>query len=158
MPDKKKAPQDILYEEKPDRRLLSYVPDDSGLRSNHDRRGSHEHDTDTIDYIQYQQDDKLGQRYLVDYDVAVSFSFGGSRHSLTAKAVDISTTGMLLKLPEGREQDLKESSEVRLDFDISPGSMPEGYEMKIHSLKASFMASCFWPASIVSFLLRTLLS
>ena len=136
MPDEKKAPHDILYEEKPDRRLLSYVPDDSGLRSNHDRRGSHEHGEDTIDYVQYQQDDKLGQRYLVDYDVAVSYSFAGSKHSLTAKAVDISTTGMLLKLPEGQEKYLKEASEVSLDFEISPGSMPEGYEMKIHSMKA----------------------
>lgn len=51
MPDEKKAPHDILYEEKPDRRLLSYVPDDSGLRSNHDRRGSHEHGTDNFETL-----------------------------------------------------------------------------------------------------------
>ena len=34
------ATQDILYEEKQDRRLLSHVPDASGHRSNHSRRGA----------------------------------------------------------------------------------------------------------------------
>jgi len=138
MTQKKQPPEDVLYEEKPDRRLLSYVPDESGLRSNHDRRGHHEEDTDgKIDYRLYEKDDKSGQRYMVDYDVTVSFYYQGQREQFVAKAVDISTTGMLLRLPMGKEQLIKESDKLKLKFKITPGSMPEGYEMKISSLKAT---------------------
>lgn len=134
MTEKKQPPHDVLYEEKPDRRLLSYVPDASGLRSNHDRRGAHDTVEGQIDYEQYQREDKLGQRYLVDYDVAVSFSHKGSKRVLTGKAMDISTTGMLLKLPEGEERNLQEAEKVKLTFEITPGSMPEGYEMHVKEI------------------------
>ena len=124
----KKERQEVLYEEKPDRRLLSYTPDASGHRSNHDRRGGCE---DEDDYIAYQREDKAGQRYLVDYGVEMSCKGG----SLRAVAIDISTTGMLLKYAAGKPGP-QVGDKVRLTFEITPGSMPEGYEMKVKRLRA----------------------
>ncbi len=126
--------KDILYEEKPDRRLLSYVPDASGQRSNRDRRGA-EDAAEGLDYSEYQREDKAGQRYLVDYAVELIYKDGRARGSLHGKAVDISTTGMLVKFPSGQKGP-KVGGAVRLAFEITPGSMPEGYEMKIKKLKA----------------------
>ena len=127
------AKEDVLYEEKPDRRLLSYVPDASGQRSNRDRRGGSGRDEGEIDYADFQREDKAGQRYMVDY--AVVMTFKGRRSKLKATAVDISTTGMLVKFPV--EQRAPQPGEyVSLTFEITPGSMPEGYEMKIKGLSA----------------------
>ena len=126
-----KEKEDVLYEEKPDRRLLSYVPDASGQRSNHDRRGGFE-GQEIDDYRAYQREDKAGQRYLVDYAVDMTLEGGGSLH---ATAVDISTTGILVKFPPGENMP-QAGDTVRLTFEITPGSMPEGYEMKIKQLRA----------------------
>ena len=138
MTQKKQPPNDVLYEEKRDRRILSYVPDESGLRNNHDRRGHYEKEFEgSINYKLYEKDDKSGQRYIVDYDVTVSVTYQGNKETFTAKAVDISSTGMLLKLPADKAKFVKENDTLNLKFKITPGSMPEGYEMKIGSLKAS---------------------
>ena len=126
-----KEKEDVLYEEKPDRRLLSYVPDASGQRSNHDRRGGFE-GQEIDDYRAYQREDKAGQRYLVDYAVDMTLEGGGSLHGT---AVDISTTGILVKFPLGEKMP-QAGETVRLTFEITPGSMPEGYEMKIKQLRA----------------------
>ena len=130
-------PQDVLLEEKPDRRLLSYVPDEDGLRNNHDRRGAFREDEHGImDYKLYQQEDKRGQRYLVDYEVTVELPHQTGKRELAGKAVDISTTGMLLKLPHEETENIHKADQVKLTFVITPGSMPEGYEMKIKKLRA----------------------
>ena len=126
-----KEKEDVLYEEKPDRRLLSYVPDASGQRSNHDRRGGFE-GQEAEDYTAYQREDKAGQRYLVDYAVDMTIEGGGSLHGT---AVDISTTGLLVKFPIW-EKVPQIGDKAKLTFEITPGSMPEGYEMKIKKLKA----------------------
>lgn len=130
MAEKKEKP-DVLYEEKPDRRLLSYVPDASGQRSNRDRRGSSD-GQEPEDYTEYQREDKAGQRYLVDYAVEMSLE-GGSR--LKGTALDISTTGILVKFPIWEKMP-QVGDKVKLTFEITPGSMPEGYEMKIKKLQA----------------------
>ena len=137
MIQKIKPRRDVLCVEKPDRRLLSYVPDDSGVRSNHDRRGFEGAAEAGGSYEQFQQEDKRGRRYVVDYEVQAVFSHQGKSCSLTAQAVDISTTGMLLKLPAEQGAKLQAAGRVKLSFTITPGSMPEGYEMKIRSLKAN---------------------
>ena len=92
--------QDVLYEEKQDRRLLSHVPDSTGHRSNHSRRGASDI-LNSDDYVRYEQDAKNGQRYLVDYPVEMRLPGGGL---LTGRAVDISTTGILVRMDvvEGR--------------------------------------------------------
>lgn len=126
--------QDVLYEEKQDRRLLSHVPDSTGHRSNHSRRGATD-EINTEDYVRYEQDAKNGQRYLVDYPVEMRLPGGGL---LTGRAVDISTTGILVRMDvvEGRPTPTFDG-DVKLTFEITPGSMPEGYEMKVKKLPAT---------------------
>lgn len=124
--------QEILFEEKQDRRLLSHVPDATGKRSNYSRRGA----VDTLrteDYTQYEQDAKNGQRYLVDYPVTIHLS---NSSVMEARAVDISTTGILVQLPTADGQEPSFDKDVKLTFEIVPGSLPEGYEMKVKKLPA----------------------
>ena len=124
--------QEILFEEKQDRRLLSHVPDATGKRSNYSRRGA----VDTLrteDYAQYEQDAKSGQRYLVDYPVTIHLSNGSA---MEARAVDISTTGILVQIPTADGQEPSFDKDVKLTFEIVPGSLPEGYEMKVKKLPA----------------------
>lgn len=124
--------QEILFEEKQDRRLLSHVPDATGKRSNYSRRGA----VDTLrteDYAQYEQDAKNGQRYLVDYPVTIHLSNGSV---MEARAVDISTTGILVQIPTADGQEPSFDKDVKLTFEIVPGSLPEGYEMKVKKLPA----------------------
>ena len=124
--------QEILFEEKQDRRLLSHVPDATGKRSNYSRRGA----VDTLrteDYTQYEQDAKNGQRYLVDYPVTIHLSNGSI---MEARAVDISTTGILVQIPTADGQEPSFDKDVKLTFEIVPGSLPEGYEMKVKKLPA----------------------
>ena len=127
-----RSPQEILFEEKQDRRLLSHVPDATGKRSNYSRRGA----VDTLrteDYAQYEQDAKSGQRYLVDYPVTIHLSNGSV---MEARAVDISTTGILVQIPTTDGQEPLFDKDVKLTFEIVPGSLPEGYEMKVKKLPA----------------------
>ena len=124
--------QEILFEEKQDRRLLSHVPDATGKRSNYSRRGA----VDTLrteDYTRYEQDAKSGQRYLVDYPVTIHLSNGSV---MEARAVDISTTGILVQIPTTDGQEPSFDKDVKLTFEIVPGSLPEGYEMKVKKLPA----------------------
>lgn len=124
--------QEILFEEKQDRRLLSHVPDATGKRSNYSRRGA----VDTLrteDYTQYEQDAKNGQRYLVDYPVTIHLS---NSSVMEARAVDISTTGILVQIPTADGQEPSFDKDVKLTFEIVPGSLPEGYEMKVKKLPA----------------------
>ena len=127
-----RSPQEILFEEKQDRRLLSHVPDATGKRSNYSRRGA----VDTLrteDYAQYEQDAKSGQRYLVDYPVTIHLSNGSV---MEARAVDISTTGILVQIPTTDGQEPSFDKDIKLTFEIVPGSLPEGYEMKVKKLPA----------------------
>lgn len=125
---------DVLYAAKQDRRLLSHVPDATGQRSNHSRRGASD-EMNTADYMRYEQDAKKGQRYLVDYPVDIRLPGGGL---LTGHAVDISTTGILIRLQSvvGRGAPIFDG-DVTLTFEITPGSMPEGYEMQVKKLPAT---------------------
>ena len=127
--------KDILYEQKQDRRLLSHVPDSSGQRSNYSRRGASDA-MNTEDYVGYEQDAKNGQRYLVDYPVQIDPPDGNA--VIEGRAVDISTTGILIRLEaaEGRTIPSFEG-DVKLSFEITPGSMPEGYEMPVKKLPAT---------------------
>ena len=128
--NKKKVPvvEDVLFHQKPDRRLLSYAPDVTGQRTNRDRRGRDSSTPGTSEgYIKLQQDDKNGQRYLVDYEVTVRFTLDGRKQSIKMKGEDISTTGILLTMPTSAEPvPLRDAQDIRLTFEITPGSMPEG--------------------------------
>ncbi|MBO5472697.1 MAG: hypothetical protein J6A08_02755, partial [Lachnospiraceae bacterium] len=78
---KNSAPiEDILLQQKPDRRMLSYVPDKQQVRNNVDRRGGK-----TLESFEGKADDYIksiqsGIRYQVDYKVTVKATWkDGSR-------------------------------------------------------------------------------
>ena len=136
MEDKK----EILFIEKDDRRLLPNVPDKTNVRNNTDRRGLADEAVLEEDYFRYEQLEKAGKRYKVDYPVKVHFTTSdGERRAVMAQAEDISTTGILLRPNKDISRDFVDASNMKLDFEITPGSMPEGYEMKIRRIPAHYV-------------------
>ena len=125
-----KKEEDILLVSKPDRRLISKVPDKEGLRTNVDRRRV-KCNEDTRDISILVENEKMGRRYLVNYDVSIQYEVAGKKVICLGKGVDISTTGMLLEVSPEVAEDLSLASPIKLKFVISPGTMPEGYEMKV---------------------------
>lgn len=129
---KKKQVEDVLLKQKPDRRMLSYVPDKQQVRNNVDRRGGN-----TLENFKGKADDYIksiqsGIRYQVQYQVKVTAKGAGRKKRFTCSGIDISTTGILLKMKDKSQQEfLQKASKIRLKFEIIPGSMPEGYEMKV---------------------------
>lgn len=127
---KKEEKEDILIKLSGDRRLLSNVPDPKKTRSGNDRRGS------IMDDIK--EEDKL--RYCVEYDVNVTcYSNNLKKATFKCKGVNVSTTGMLLKIEDKKHSTILENSNrIVLKFKVLPGSMPEGYEMKV-KIKAKYI-------------------
>lgn len=120
----------ILLKLSSDRRLLSHVPDPKKTRSGKDRRGSVLGECDKEDKV----------RYSVEYKVTViSYSNNLKKTTFKCKGVNVSTTGMLLKISDKKYGDiLEKSSKIVLKFKIIPGTMPEGYEMKV-KIKSSYI-------------------
>ncbi|TWH47697.1 glycosyltransferase [Sporomusa sp. KB1] len=127
----KEDKEDILFAVKPDRRLLSKVPDKEGLRTNVDRRQALGNNVVGNDLGARIVSENMGKRYLVEYIVAVTYVLAGKTVNRTGKCVDISTTGMLLEVPPEVAEDLSQARNICLKFTIAPGTMPEGYEMKV---------------------------
>lgn len=122
------ALKDIMMRQRPDRRLLPNVPDKEGVRTNSDRRGAVE------DHIEGRvkksiEENDAGKRYLVDYPVKVRL--GSKLKSVTCKAMDISSSGMALRLTPELAKNIEVGTRLNLQFKISPGTMPEGYESKV---------------------------
>ena len=125
-----KNEEDIVLVVKPDRRLVSKVPDKEGVRTNVDRRRvTGNEDLDEISNLI--ENEKMGRRYVVNYDVSIQYASAYKKVTCLGKGVDISTTGMLLEVSPEVAQDLSEALEIKLTFVITPGTMPEGYEMKV---------------------------
>jgi len=127
----KNETQETVLVTKPDRRLLSKVPDKEGLRTNVDRRqvkGSNEETENIAKRIEHEN---MGKRYLVDYKVAIQYVLPKKKKNCSARGVDISTTGMLVEVSPEVAEDLNRAEKIRLKFTINPGTMPEGYEMKV---------------------------
>ncbi|MHC1761881.1 MAG: glycosyltransferase [Negativicutes bacterium] len=127
----KKIVEDILLIGKPDRRLLSKVPDPNGIRTNQDRRRIADNEK-MQDMSVVIESENGGRRYLVNYEVVVQGSTGLTGIRCTGRSLDLSTSGMLLEVPKKAAQDLKHAEKIRLNFTITPGTMPEGYEMKVN--------------------------
>lgn len=120
--------KDILLQPRPDRRLLPNVPDKEGVRTNSDRRGAV--DDDIHDRVRKSIDENgTGIRYLVDYPVKVRV--GRKFGSVTCTAMDISSSGMALRLQPELAKKIEIGSKLCLQFEILPGTMPEGYESKV---------------------------
>lgn len=128
----RKQMEDVLLMPKEDRRMLSYVPDKQQIRNNMDRRGGK-----TLETFEGRADDYIktiqsGIRYQVDYEVKVFCKGKKGRTKFTCRGIDISSTGILLEMKDEEQQKiLQEAEKIRLVFEIIPGSMPEGYEMKV---------------------------
>ena len=130
-----KNSEDILVASKKDRRVLSRVPDKAGYRKNFDRRlikvpGKSAEET----FEEMIGKENLGRRYLVNYPVKVEYYLVGKKHLDITRAIDISTTGILLETSEELATALDIATDINLKFEITPGSMPEGYEMKVDIL------------------------
>lgn len=130
--NKKQEPVDILMDLKEDRRILSNVPDKHNIRSNIDRRGKQTIDKDTPNINDFILSIEAGTRYNVNYEVEVKVHKDRKVEKFTCKGIDISTTGILLKdLDEESVEKIKKADKITLRFEITPGSMPEGYEMNV---------------------------
>lgn len=130
---------DVLFREKDDRRMLSKVPDKSGLRTNKDRRqGGFGNVLEEEDFYAYMMNEKAGQRYNVSYDVTLTYIWHNHKRKMHVQSIDISTTGILLQFADATcEHELDEAMDIQLSFVITPGSMPEGYEMQVKNLAAT---------------------
>ncbi|MFZ5969949.1 MAG: glycosyltransferase [Bacillota bacterium] len=128
---KKEAVQDILLEQRDDRRLLSNVLDLEENRTNIDRRGKKllgDFAGKAEDFIESK---RAGIRYHASYDVKVTCFLEDGRKTFTCRGLDVSTTGILLNLSDEEQLTyISSASKVILKFKILPGTMPEGYEMK----------------------------
>ena len=122
--------KDILVEEQPDRRLLSHVPDAEGVRSNSDRRGFNENDVVERSKKNIEGNHQ-GVRFVVDYPVDVSMPFRKSLKSLKGHVLNISSSGLLLGFNQGEGNRIAVGDVLGLNFEITPGTMPEGYESKV---------------------------
>ena len=123
---------DILLDEQPDRRILPDVPDPSGQRSQFDRRGLTGEETDIATIMKNRQS---GARYRSNFPVHISYQTASDTvHIAHGRSCDISQTGMLVTLPDKDTfEQVQEGGHIHLKFRIPPGSMPEGYEMKIRT-------------------------
>ena len=131
-----KEVEDILLEKSSDRRLLNYVPAEDGVRTNLDRRQIAEDasatSATTEAYEKMEDSIYEGIRYAVDYPVTVTCRAGGRKKVFQAKAVNLSGSGVLLKMFKEDGQTINKADDIQLKFEILAGSMPEGYEMPVN--------------------------
>ncbi|PXW92085.1 hyaluronan synthase [Streptohalobacillus salinus] len=116
---------------RPERRMLSHVPDPEGIRHHLDRRGEdagHQHADTNVKY----KDVLHGRRYITGFPVALK----RRKQTYHLRCVDISNTGMLVEERAERPLKLEEAARVEVKAKIPSGAMPEGYESSIH-LKAN---------------------
>ena len=129
---KNKGKEDILLIQEEDRRILSNVPDKEGLRKGIDRRGIKIIDKLKDKNTAFIEVKKAGIRYITEIDVKVKCKNSIEKKEFTVKSCDISTTGMLIKLNNKENlETINKADILTLKFRILPGSMPEGYEMKV---------------------------
>ncbi|GAA0777764.1 hypothetical protein GCM10008908_33440 [Clostridium subterminale] len=129
---KKDETYDVLLNPRKDRRLLSNVPDKEEIRNNIDRRGYQVLDEHKEDPSAFIMSRNAGIRYVMKTDVEVTCRSSKGNNKFIVKSLDISTTGLLLELKdEVQLNTISNAKEIKLKFKILPGSMPEGYEMKV---------------------------
>ena len=125
--------EEVLLQEKGDRRLLSNVPDITKTRTNKDRRGESYIDQISGNVNDFVINKQAGIRYKVNYIVEVTYVVGNTRTTFQCNGIDISMTGILLQIESKHHLDkMKKAKEINLKFEIKPGSMPEGMEMKVN--------------------------
>lgn len=117
----KTAPvEDVLLRPKSDRRKLAHVPDPTRQRCGVDRRDHLQSDGKRPQYATF-----AGQRYDVSMDVVIRWD----GHEVKGECVDISQTGMRVKLPDDAVRPDKDA-QVRLRFHLQEGILHEGTEKR----------------------------
>lgn len=132
--------EDVLMKERPDRRLLPHVP--GRQRSGHNRRALLDEEVAKYSYLKFANGEDANARYLVDYDVRIMTGSKGFGHSYKGKAKDLSVTGMGLTVDADAARDIVKNGVLTVAFEITPGSMPEGLEIKVKT-----QAKCVRPTS-----------
>ena len=125
---KKRKEREYILHETGDRRLLPNVPDPNGKRSHHSRRDHHEGER-RPEYAEF-----AGQRFESEVEVTVITGSG----KLQGKTVNISQTGMLLKLPESFNLlGIANDQSIRLNFRLKEGDLQEGTELHYRNIRAT---------------------
>lgn len=129
---KEKKDYDILLKPRRDRRILSNVPDKESIRKNIDRRGYQLLEEGKGDITDFIISRNAGIRYIMETDIKIVCKNNSGTSIFIAKSSDISTTGILLELEnENQINIINNANNIKLYFKILPGSMPDGYEMKV---------------------------
>lgn len=128
---------DVLLVHTPDRRSLPMVIDNEKKRSNVDRR-DRVTATGNTSYEEIIKSYGEGVRHLVNYPIQGTYKDNGVEQTFMAIAHNISGTGILFSCAQNVCAQLEKCSDMHLKFEITPGSMPEGYEMKV-SIAANYV-------------------
>ncbi|GAA0122937.1 hypothetical protein UT300018_22540 [Clostridium faecium] len=131
---KKKNIIEVLPNPKSDRRIISYAPDPENIRKLKDRRGIKDiklqNGEDDINYTEKLK--MLSLRYMADFPVIISNFNNKEKKKIEGKAVDISSTGILVEL-ENKYENFTVGERCKLKFNLPPGTMPEGFESKVNT-------------------------
>lgn len=128
----KKIVQDVLLQQRKDRRSLPNVPDPENKRSKTDRRGMNFEQSEFEDYEQYIKLQQEGTRYAVNLPATITVKWKRKKQVIQGKVIDLSSTGALVEI-DTKENNIEIMYHLKyvIDFYIEPGSMPEGYEMRV---------------------------
>lgn len=122
-----KPVEDVLMKQSSDRRLLPHMPGDR--RSGKSRRAIDDNEVKKYPYLKFFNGEDANVRYDVRYPVKISVA--NNVVSYSGYASDISITGMKLHASAEAAEDMIKQPSVKLSFEIEPGSLPEGLEMKV---------------------------
>lgn len=135
--DKKENPVvEKLTMPRQDRRPLTYVPDPENVRTTTDRRGTHAMgNSEQNEQLDVDSLRLLSLRYMADFEVTIypEHKKNKRRYAIKGNAVDISATGVLIRLEAEAWETYKEGQELHAHFRIPPGTMPEGFENSVNS-------------------------
>ncbi len=123
--------KEILMTKRPDRRILSNIPDPENMRSLVDRRGAsyQQSEVNMADVNELFRLQSLSLRYITRFSVNASKT--SRKRKVVAKfySEDISVTGILIYSDTPSVFELNEI--MTLSFKIPGGAMPEGYEANV---------------------------
>ena len=131
--ERKKRPTNILLRQKDDRRTLANVPDPEGIRLGSDRRGHVFNEDRERNFEQYIRALGEGARYVVELDAKIKYRQKKKKmRYMEGTIVDLSMTGALLHLgTKELSASLEQADQMKIAFRITPGALPEGYEMSV---------------------------
>lgn len=118
---------------KPDRRLLSSVPDNERIRITPDRRGQNKLNgiDQFVDPAYIKKLHTMSLRYITDFDVTLIKGGCSKSKKIKARSVDLSASGILVELND-QECLIENGDSYRIKFYLKSGSMPEGFESNVN--------------------------